>query len=868
MRFDHAPTCASRRTRRRALLALAGLTACSGDSPIATEVPVAAAVTVSDQQVTLTSLGQTHLLSASVEDQHGSVMASAPLEWSSSNPDVAPVTAIGLVRAVANGSATITATSGSASAATMVTVEQVGVSMETDPPYLELDDVGDAAMVEVTVLDAEDNVVLDALLEWTSSDPGVAEVSPDGLVTATGEGAAAVTATVADAGSGARSGGSAPASISVAVFVGPRVLMITGTQPSPLTEGTAAVIEGVGFSPVAADNVVTLGGIPVQVTAASLTSLDVLVPVPCQPARQDELTVGVLGLATTSTTTVVPASPLDLDVGEGAVATEGCLPLVAGSGGEQYLVGALSTSESFGRLVAVNIGAAVSEGPVVSPPMVASRSGANDRTSTRHRVASSARRTFSVPVEPRAAPAVRIGDVSRAAFARGRSPDHWSVEAEIRRRDRALLETMGRVGSPPAESPRPTSGTGPLAATPSVGEVLEVNVPWVCDVAVSVQAEVRYVGTAGVWLEDVDNPVPSFSTLEYQSFDALLTSTIVPTVASYFGSFEDVDANGRTVVLVTKEANERGSRGFAVSVDLYPFVECPASNVAEIFYVAAPDPDGVHGSVFTKQQALDHYPALISHELTHVSQHTQFLYGSAAPQAAWQSEGGATLAEQLVGFEVLGHGPGQDLGWTEWQSGTDNWWYQNWAMDLARYFGWLGDTQANGAPEQCSWLAREAEGNHGPCYDVRAPYGTPATLLRWVLDEYGPSYPGGETALMRELTASIHSGLSSLTEPTSESLAYLLSRFAAALWSDGRLGDALPSWNLFDIFQNLDSTQRLNPHTSSSAAPSLEIQVRGASSAYLEWSPPSPHAQTSLRLRAQGGGAAPSSMVLWILRIS
>ena len=87
--------------------------------------PRPATVAVAPATVRLTALGATEQLTAEVRDQNGNVMAGAAVSWASSTAAVATVSASGLVTAVANGTATITATAGSASgtATVEVTVE-------------------------------------------------------------------------------------------------------------------------------------------------------------------------------------------------------------------------------------------------------------------------------------------------------------------------------------------------------------------------------------------------------------------------------------------------------------------------------------------------------------------------------------------------------------------------------------------------------------------------------------------------------------------------------------------------------------------------------------------------------------------------
>ena len=70
----------------------------------------------------LTSLGQTAQLTATVNDQHNNPVTGATVAWSSANTAVAGVSAGGLVTAVSNGTARITARSGNVSNGITVTV--------------------------------------------------------------------------------------------------------------------------------------------------------------------------------------------------------------------------------------------------------------------------------------------------------------------------------------------------------------------------------------------------------------------------------------------------------------------------------------------------------------------------------------------------------------------------------------------------------------------------------------------------------------------------------------------------------------------------------------------------------------------------
>ncbi|MCY3676349.1 MAG: Ig-like domain-containing protein [Gemmatimonadetes bacterium] len=109
-----------------AVTAIALLVMSCGDGtvepPPPPPAPVATTVTVTPATATLTAFEETVRFTAEVRDQNGQVMTGATVAWTSSDPSVAAVDASGQATAVANGSATITATAGSASGTAAVTV--------------------------------------------------------------------------------------------------------------------------------------------------------------------------------------------------------------------------------------------------------------------------------------------------------------------------------------------------------------------------------------------------------------------------------------------------------------------------------------------------------------------------------------------------------------------------------------------------------------------------------------------------------------------------------------------------------------------------------------------------------------------------
>ena len=117
----------------------------------------------------------------------------AAVTWSSSDSDVATVSESGLVTAVKAGTATITAKVNDETTATCtVTVEEKTTTMITlDKTEITLT-VGNTEQLTAKVNPETETVT------WGSSDPDVATVSDDGLVTAVKAGTATITAALAD----------------------------------------------------------------------------------------------------------------------------------------------------------------------------------------------------------------------------------------------------------------------------------------------------------------------------------------------------------------------------------------------------------------------------------------------------------------------------------------------------------------------------------------------------------------------------------------------------------------------------------------------------------------------------------------------
>ena len=117
--------------------------------------------------------------------------------WKSSDTAVVTVSDTGLVKAVGVGTATIKVSVGKASASCKVTVLQPVTSISLNRSSLTME-ATDTFQLQASVYPSN---AADQRVQWTSSDPAVASVDENGLVTALKEGTSTVTAAALD-GSG------------------------------------------------------------------------------------------------------------------------------------------------------------------------------------------------------------------------------------------------------------------------------------------------------------------------------------------------------------------------------------------------------------------------------------------------------------------------------------------------------------------------------------------------------------------------------------------------------------------------------------------------------------------------------------------
>jgi uncharacterized protein YjdB len=163
-----------------------------------------ASISMGQASAALSSVGDTVQLSATALNRGGNAIPGVTLSWSSDHPDFATVdAATGLVTAVGNGTANITAHASGKAGSVAVVVQQVVAEVVVSPNAgASLESLTETLQLVASANDARHHPVAFAGISWTSSNPTVATVDASGLVTAVGDGSATITATSGTATSG------------------------------------------------------------------------------------------------------------------------------------------------------------------------------------------------------------------------------------------------------------------------------------------------------------------------------------------------------------------------------------------------------------------------------------------------------------------------------------------------------------------------------------------------------------------------------------------------------------------------------------------------------------------------------------------
>ena len=533
-----------------------------------------------------------------------------------------------------------------------------------------------------------------------------------------------------------------------------------------------------------------------------------------------------------------------------------CMQFDESAGGERYIFGVQSVSEVAATLTPVRVSSTIPAAAPVSPqlpdPALAVSSVGLSLTPTELR---------------------RVERWNRHAAAEG---------AFFDRSNRVLNPLLASGGYRfPASAPR---GPAQIPGDVTEGTVLSVRFPGfdtnTCTDFVDLPVIVRKVGTRMIIVEDTINPAGGFVAADFDALAADFDGTIYDVDVDFFGAPSDIDANERIVIVITKEVNKLTTSSplaFVSGADLFPVATCPASNVGEYYWTRAPDPLGTFnaGEYLLEDARLDNR-GLLAHEFAHIIQFSRRMAAGGEFMTSFMAEGGATAAEEFVGFEYEGRMDGQNYDNSAIYTafGADPNGYYGFMGDLLAYFGFdFNDSSIPGAPEQCTWVGSAADGTAGPCTGSRLPYGPTWSLVRHGIDLYGVPL-GGTKAVHRALVDYTGApGFAAIETVFGQTMGQMMADWAPMLYIDDRFMDPalamfqFANWDLRSLEDAWTSpAARLAPRAWAFADFQDDFSVRAASSAFFDLSGAGRPA-TAVRIRDQGGNLLPAFFQVWIVRV-
>ncbi|HEU5183560.1 MAG TPA: Ig-like domain-containing protein [Gemmatimonadaceae bacterium] len=164
-------------------------------SAVLTVTPAPVASVEVSPAITSVPAKSTVQLSATAKEARGFVLSGRAVVWASDNVAVATVDESGLVRGLAMGSVTITATSEGISGSASLTVTRAVVASVDVTPATATLELGETAQFTAVPKDIDGEVLSGRAVTWTSSQPAVASVKTSGLATALSEGSTTIVAT-------------------------------------------------------------------------------------------------------------------------------------------------------------------------------------------------------------------------------------------------------------------------------------------------------------------------------------------------------------------------------------------------------------------------------------------------------------------------------------------------------------------------------------------------------------------------------------------------------------------------------------------------------------------------------------------------
>jgi hypothetical protein len=429
-------------------------------------------------------------------------------------------------------------------------------------------------------------------------------------------------------------------------------------------------------------------------------------------------------------------------------------------------------------------------------------------------------------------------------------------ELELRESERRVLTPLlssarswyrTRFSSGSSAGLRPSFST--ISATAAVGDTVALNTRSGATLADACQTPdirtgvIMAISQHAIVVADTGNPTGGYTPSDYQSigtqFDSVYTMDV-----NAFGAPTDIDNNGHVIMFFTRAVNELTPRnsssvvgGFFYARDLFPQQDspqlgsgsgCPTSNVAEMFYLLVPDPNGVvNGNVRTKTFVSHLTVSTTAHEFQHLINASRRLYVNTAAtdfEVVWLNEGLSHIAEELLFYQQSdGLAPRMDIDSLRFVTDQKN-------VDAYNF-----DQQSNFGRFR-EYLQKPTTSSPYANDDSLWTRGATWSFLRFAADHRGTS--DGDT--FYKLVNSTTTGTANLANVFGSGITTMFRDWAIANLTDDVPGVSSefqhPSWNFRSVFDFIPSIKvyPLATSTIGSGSP-LALSLKGGNTAYVRF---------------------------------
>lgn len=497
--------------------------------------------------------------------------------------------------------------------------------------------------------------------------------------------------------------------------------------------------------------------------------------------------------------------------------------------------------------------------------------------------------TFRVGVS--AAPVALFADAGRRTFedprdalARQEMELPNAVENRLRRFEREqvarALPNVQRNALNPAAA---LSISAAQFALMAVGDTVNIRVPNlapsanICRDFIPIRAVTRVVSGRAVILEDIASPPGKLTTSDYQGIASEFDNIIYPTDTLWFGSPTDINSDQRVTIVYTPEVNKLTPAnsngivgGFFFGGDLIRRTEYPTNsdcraqtNEQEIFYIIAPDPNGVvNGNRRTTAGVRQVTRGTIAHEFQHMINQSVRQYNPLvkAFETPWLNEAMAHFAEEAVGRVVRGFGESESL--TEAMinpSTTDQNDYTAFFRQNQTRFRFWALRPDTASPT--SVRARNELASRGAAW----------ALVRYAADHYGNGNP---RSFFRRLAAGPETDITNMVaragnRPFDEIIGgWLIANYADGLNIPGLSTlYSYPTWDMRNVLSAVNNNTY--PLLVNTLPGPFTSQAFSGSGGYYLLRRPASAAATSFNLTTASGAAMTSqSARVWVVRLN